>query len=194
MRLSRLWSDLLLSGFAGISLGSGRTHRARGSYWPWRTCRSGWSGRSRKAAIFYHYFSLILPGGDFDYASRRKLRSNPTKSSSRTTLDQYCFAGLILICTLGSRGRLTLPTIVNSPRVMAAVVISISARAFPPQKITQAVVTAMARMIFASISISRRPDRREDFSRRVSRIARKKAVNGLAKTAPGGRDGAMQEM
>jgi hypothetical protein len=28
----RLCSNLLLSGFAGISLGSGRTHRARGSF------------------------------------------------------------------------------------------------------------------------------------------------------------------
>ena len=60
--------------------------------------------------------------------------------------------GLILICTAGSRGRLTLPTITNSPPEMAAVVISISARAFPPHVITQAVVTAtMARISFASI-------------------------------------------
>lgn len=59
--------------------------------------------------------------------------------------------GLILICTLGSRGRLTLPTIVSSPRDMEAVVISISARAFPFQVITQAVITAtMARISFAS--------------------------------------------
>jgi len=64
--------------------------------------------------------------------------------------------GLILICTLGSRGRPTLPTIVNSPHVMAAVVIGISARAFPPQMITQAVVTATARIIFASMSVPRR--------------------------------------
>ena len=54
--------------------------------------------------------------------------------------------GLILICTLGSRGRLTLPTIVNSPRDMAAVVISISARAFPPHVIIQIVVTATMRV------------------------------------------------
>jgi hypothetical protein len=51
--------------------------------------------------------------------------------------------GLILICTLGSRGRLTLPTIVKSPREMAAVVINISARATSPHVIAQAVVTAI---------------------------------------------------
>ena len=118
------------------------------------------SGRAGKAAIFYHHFSLILAGGDFDYASGRKLRSNPTKSTSRTALDLYCFVGAYFICTLGSRGRLTLPTIVNSPRVMAAVVISISARAFPPQVIAQAVVTATARIIFASMSSSVARNRR----------------------------------
>jgi hypothetical protein len=58
--------------------------------------------------------------------------------------------GLILICTAGSRGRLTLPTITNSPPEMAAVVINISARAFPPHVITQAIVTATARMSFAT--------------------------------------------
>ena len=85
-RPPRLWSDLLLSGFAGVSLGAGRTQRARGSR---RTCRPG---RSGKAAVFYHHFSLILPGGNFDYASGGELRSNPTKPSSRTALDLHCFA------------------------------------------------------------------------------------------------------
>jgi hypothetical protein len=62
--------------------------------------------------------------------------------------------GLILICTLCSRGRLTLPTITSSPRVMAAVVINISARAFPPHVITQTIVTAAAaRISFASMAI-----------------------------------------
>jgi hypothetical protein len=86
-----LCSDLLLSGFAGISLGSGRTHRARGSFGPRRTC---WSGRSRwsgKSAILYHHFSLVLPRANLDYASGRELRSNPTKPSSRTALDLHCF-------------------------------------------------------------------------------------------------------
>jgi hypothetical protein len=57
--------------------------------------------------------------------------------STRTVLP-----GLILISTLGSRGRLTLPTITNSPRDMVAVVINISAYAFPSHGIAQAVVTA----------------------------------------------------
>jgi hypothetical protein len=61
--------------------------------------------------------------------------------------------GLILICTLGSRARLILPTIVNSPRVMAAVVMSISARAFAPHGITQTVeTTATAQTSFASMA------------------------------------------
>src|ERR1700730_8548635 len=61
--------------------------------------------------------------------------------------------GLILICTLGSRGCLILPTITNSPPDMAAVVINTSARAFSPHVITQAVVTAMtARISFASMA------------------------------------------
>jgi hypothetical protein len=63
VRPPRLRSDLSFSGFAGVSLGAGRTQRARGSCGPRRTCRSG---RSGKAAVFYHHFSLILPGGDFD--------------------------------------------------------------------------------------------------------------------------------
>jgi hypothetical protein len=63
--------------------------------------------------------------------------------------------GLILICTLGSRCRLTLPTIVNSPRDMAAVVMSISARAFPPHVIRHVVATAtMARISFANMAIA----------------------------------------
>jgi len=62
--------------------------------------------------------------------------------------------GLILIRTLCSRGCLTLPTITNSPRVMAAVVINISARAFPPHVITQEIATAAtARTSFASTAI-----------------------------------------
>jgi hypothetical protein len=48
----------------------------------------------------------------------------------------------------------SLPTIVNSPRVMAAVVINISARAFPPHVITQAIETVTtARIRFASMAI-----------------------------------------
>ena len=59
--------------------------------------------------------------------------------------------GLILICTLGSRARLTLPIIVNSPRDMAAVVMSISARAFPTHMITPtAAITEAARIRLAS--------------------------------------------
>ena len=50
-RPPRLRSDLLFSGFAGVSLGAGRTHRARGSR---RTWRSG------KAAFFYHYLSPVF--------------------------------------------------------------------------------------------------------------------------------------
>jgi len=53
---------------------------------------------------------------------------------------------------MGSRTRLTLPTIVNSPRDMAAVVINISARAFPAHAITQADVTT-AQISFASMAI-----------------------------------------
>ena len=83
---------LLLGGFAGVSLGSGRTHRARGSCGPRRTSRSGRSDRSGKATIFYHHFSLILPGGNLDDAGGGELRSNPTKPSSRTALDLHCFA------------------------------------------------------------------------------------------------------
>jgi hypothetical protein len=85
-RPSRLWSDLLFGGFAGVALGAGGAHRARGSR---RTCRPG---RSGKAAVFYHHFSLILPGSNFDYASRGELGSNPTKPSGRSALDLHCFA------------------------------------------------------------------------------------------------------
>jgi hypothetical protein len=52
----RLRSHLFFS-FAGVSLGARRTQP---------TCRSG---RSGKAAVFYHHFSLILPRGNFDYPS-----------------------------------------------------------------------------------------------------------------------------
>src|SRR6516165_880572 len=84
--------------------------------------------------------------------------SGPIQRNPPVELLSTCtvLLGLILICTLGSRGRPTLPTIVNSPHVMAVVVIGISARAFPPQMITQAVVTATARIIFASMSVPRR--------------------------------------
>jgi hypothetical protein len=72
--------------------------------------------------------------------------SGPIQRNPPVELLSTCtaFPGLILIYTLCSRGRLTLPTIVNSPRVMAAFVINISARAFPPHVVTQAVVTAKA--------------------------------------------------
>jgi hypothetical protein len=142
----------MLSGFAGISLGSGRTHRARGSFTPRRTCWSCWSGKS---AILYHRFSLVLPRANFDYASGGNSgliqRNPPVELFSTCTV----LFGLILMCTLGSRGRLTLPTIVNSPRDMAAVVISISARAFPVHMIRQVVVTTtMARISFANMAIA----------------------------------------
>jgi hypothetical protein len=87
----RLCFDLLLGGFAGISLGSGRTRRTRGPCGPRRTCRSGRSRWSGKPAILYHHFTLVLPRANFDYASGGELRSNPTKPSSRTTLDLDCF-------------------------------------------------------------------------------------------------------
>ena len=55
--------------------------------------------------------------------------------------------GLILISTLGSRGRLTLPTITNSPRVMVAVVINISACAVSGHVIAQAIVAAATELM-----------------------------------------------
>ena len=81
--------------------------------------------------------------------------SGPIQRNPPVELLSTCtvLLGLILICTLCSRGRLTLPTIVNSPRDMAAVVINISARAFPPHVITYAVATATtARISFASMA------------------------------------------
>ena len=70
--------------------------------------------------------------------------------STRTVL-----SGLILMFTLGSRGRLTLPTIVNSPRGMAAVVISISARAVAPHAIGKIVViVTMARISVANMAFT----------------------------------------
>ena len=61
--------------------------------------------------------------------------------------------GLILISTLGSRGRLTLPTMTNSPRDMLAVVINISACALSRHVITQAAATAATVLIsFASMA------------------------------------------
>ena len=87
----RLCFDSLLSGLAGISLGSGRTRRARGSCGPRRTCRSRRSRWSAKPAILYHYFSLVLARANFDYAGGRELGSNPTKASCRTTLDLHGF-------------------------------------------------------------------------------------------------------
>jgi hypothetical protein len=83
--------------------------------------------------------------------------SGPIQRNPPVELLSTCtvLLGLILIFTLCSRGRLILPTIVNSPRVMAAVVINISARAFPLHVITQAVATAAtARVSFASMAIS----------------------------------------
>ena len=63
--------------------------------------------------------------------------------------------GLILMRTLGSRGRLTLPTIVNSPRDMAAVVISISARAVAPHAIGKIVViVTMARISVVNMAFT----------------------------------------
>jgi hypothetical protein len=79
-------------------------------------------------------------------------RNPPVEVLSTSTV----LVGLILRRTLCSRGRLTLPTIVNSPRVMAAVVINISARAFSLDAITQAVVTAATPISFASMPISLR--------------------------------------
>jgi hypothetical protein len=81
--------------------------------------------------------------------------SGPIQRNPPVELLSTCtvLLGLILICTLGSRGRLILPTITRSPPDMAAVVINTSARAFPPHVITQAVVTATtARISFASMA------------------------------------------
>jgi hypothetical protein len=86
--------------------------------------------------------------------------SDPIQRNPPVELLSTCtvLLGLILIWTLGSRGRLTLPTIVNSPRDMAAVEINISARALPAHVITQADVTATAaRISFASIAIPLHP-------------------------------------
>jgi hypothetical protein len=61
--------------------------------------------------------------------------------------------GLILISTLGSRGRLTRPAITSSPRDMVAVVINISAWAFPLNVTRQAVeATATAPISFLRIA------------------------------------------
>jgi hypothetical protein len=76
-------------------------------------------------------------------------RNPPVKPLSTCTV----LSGLILICTVCSRGRLTLPTITSSPRVIAAVVTSISARAFSLHPITQAVVTAATPTSLASMAI-----------------------------------------
>jgi hypothetical protein len=83
-------------------------------------------------------------------------KSGPIQRNPPVELLSTCtvLLELILICTLRSRGCLILPTITNSPRVMAAVVINISARAFPPHIVTQAVTATTARIIFASTSIS----------------------------------------
>jgi hypothetical protein len=59
-----------------------------------------------------------------------------------------------LISTLGSRGRRTRPVITNSPRDMEAVVINISAWAFPLKETRQAIVTTAAVPIkFARMAI-----------------------------------------
>jgi hypothetical protein len=69
-RRLRLWSGLLLSGFAGISLGACRTCLAWGACGP---RRSGGSRRSGEATVLYQRLSLILPGGDLDHASGGEL-------------------------------------------------------------------------------------------------------------------------
>ena len=68
--------------------------------------------------------------------------------------------GLILISTLGSSGRLILPTMTNSPCDILAVVINISACVLPLQVITMAVVAAtLAPMSFESMASLPRPCR-----------------------------------
>jgi hypothetical protein len=57
--------------------------------------------------------------------------------------------GLILISTPGSRDRLTLPTMTNSPRVMLAVVINISACALSHHEIQAIVAAVTVLMSFA---------------------------------------------
>jgi hypothetical protein len=82
--------------------------------------------------------------------------SGPIQRNPPVELLSTCtvLLGPILRRTLCSRGRLTLPTITNSPRVMAAVVINISARAFSLNVITQAVATvATAPINFAGMAI-----------------------------------------
>jgi hypothetical protein len=60
--------------------------------------------------------------------------------------------GLILISTLGSRGRLTRPATTNSPRDMVAVVIKISAWAFPLNVTRQAVEATAVPISFVRIA------------------------------------------
>jgi hypothetical protein len=67
-----LWSDLF-SGFAGISLGSGRTHLA------WGPRRSGRSGRT---AVLYQDLSFILAAGNLDLACGGEFQSDPPKPPS----------------------------------------------------------------------------------------------------------------
>jgi hypothetical protein len=80
-------SDLLLSGLAGISLGSGRTFRAYRASGPLWACRSS---RTRKPAVLYYHVSRIRPGGDLDNASGGKLRSDPPKPPRRRALHLNC--------------------------------------------------------------------------------------------------------
>jgi hypothetical protein len=61
--------------------------------------------------------------------------------------------GLIFISTFGSRGRLILPTMTNSPCDILAVVMNISACALPPQVIAKVIVAAaLAPISFASMA------------------------------------------
>ena len=78
------------------------------------------------------------------------IQRNPPVAVLSTCTD---LAGLILMCTVCSRTRLTLPTITSSPCVIDAVVIRISARALPSHMTTQTVATAKAaRTNFASMT------------------------------------------
>ena len=72
-----------------ISLRPGRAHR---SYGAWRTCWTGRSSRSGKAAVLYHHVSRIRPGRDVHDASRRKFWPNPPKTSRRCALNPHRFS------------------------------------------------------------------------------------------------------
>ncbi len=72
-----------------ISLRPGGAHRSCGA---WRTCWTGRSDRSGKAAVLYHHVSRIRPGRDLHNTSGRKFWSNPPKTSRRCALNLHRFS------------------------------------------------------------------------------------------------------